>query len=89
VANAVGAAMAQISGEVDKIFSLTGTTREDALRHAREEAVRNAVASGAAANSIRIVDVDEIPVAYMESRMIRIRAKAVGDLATEPTTAAR
>jgi N-methylhydantoinase A/oxoprolinase/acetone carboxylase beta subunit len=89
VANAVGAAMAQISGEVDKIFSLAGTTREDALRQAREEAVRNAVASGAAANSVRIVDVDEIPVAYMESRMIRIRAKAVGDLATEPTTAAR
>jgi len=87
VANAVGAAMAQISGEVDKIFSLAGTTREDALRHAREEAVRTAVVSGAAPASIRIIDVEEIPVAYMESSMIRIRAKAVGDLAPEPAAA--
>ncbi|MBX5485438.1 MAG: hydantoinase/oxoprolinase family protein [Mycolicibacterium hassiacum] len=89
VANAVGAAIAQVSGEVDKIFPLASTTRPDAIRLAREEAVRRAIAAGAEPDSTRIVDLEEIPVAYMESSMIRVRAKAVGDLAPEPTTAAR
>ena len=32
----------------------------------------------------RIVDVEDVPVAYMEGSMVRVRAKAVGDLVVEP-----
>ena len=42
VANAVGAAIGQISGEVDRIFSLDGKTREEALAEARKEATEKA-----------------------------------------------
>jgi hypothetical protein len=38
------------------------------------------VANGAEAESVRIVDVDDVPVAYMEGSMIRVRVKAVGEL---------
>jgi N-methylhydantoinase A/oxoprolinase/acetone carboxylase beta subunit len=89
VANAVGAAIAQVSGEVDKIFSLAGIKREDAMRLAREEAIQAAVKSGSARESTRLVEIEEIPVTYMESSMIRVRAKAVGDLASERTVAPR
>jgi N-methylhydantoinase A/oxoprolinase/acetone carboxylase beta subunit len=80
VANAIGAAIAQVGGEVDKVISLAGRTREDALESARQEAVAKAVAAGAVAASVQIVDVEEVPLAYLPSNAVRIRVKAVGDL---------
>lgn len=86
VANAVGAAIAQVSGEVDSIMALEDG-RERILERAREAAVDRAAANGALRESIRIVEVEEVPVAYMEDSMVRVRAKAVGDLAgTLPDT---
>lgn len=84
VANAVGAAIAQISGEVDRIFSLAEVTRVQAIERAREQAVARATEAGAAPHTVRIVDVEDIPVAYMEGTMLRVRARAVGELAAEP-----
>lgn len=80
VANAIGAAIAQIGGEVDRVFSLEKLPREEALRQAKEEAVEKAVAAGASRDSIQIVDVEEVPLAYLPSNATRIHVKAVGDL---------
>jgi N-methylhydantoinase A/oxoprolinase/acetone carboxylase beta subunit len=82
VANAVGAAIAQVSGEVDTIASLEGG-RERAIERARREAIERAEANGADPCTIQIVDVEDLPVAYMEGAMTRVRAKAVGDLRHE------
>jgi N-methylhydantoinase A/oxoprolinase/acetone carboxylase beta subunit len=87
VANAVGAAIAQISGEVDHIFPLAEYTRTQAVERAREEAVLRARKAGAEPATIRIVDVEDIPVAYMEETMLRVRARAVGRLAVEAASA--
>jgi len=80
VANAVGAAIAQISGNVDKVFSLADMTREEALEAARREAVERAVEAGADRSTVEIVDIEDIPLAYLPSNATRIRVKAVGDL---------
>jgi succinyl-CoA synthetase beta subunit len=80
VANAIGAAIAQVGGEVDKVVSLAGQEREDALQSVCQEAVDKATAAGALASSIQIVDVEEVPLAYLPSNAVRIRVKAVGDL---------
>jgi len=80
VANAVGAAIAQISGEIDRVYSLAEVPREQALADAKGEATRRAVAAGAAAGSVQIVDVEEVPLAYLPSNATRIHVKAVGDL---------
>ncbi len=80
VANAIGAAIAQVGGEVDKVVSLASQAREDALESVRQEAIDKATAAGALASSIQIVDVEEVPLAYLPSNAVRIRVKAVGDL---------
>jgi N-methylhydantoinase A/oxoprolinase/acetone carboxylase beta subunit len=80
VANAIGAAIAQVGGEVDKVVSLAGQERENALESVCQEAVDKATAAGALASSIKIVDVEEVPLAYLPSNAVRIRVKAVGDL---------
>lgn len=79
-ANAVGAAIAQISGEIDRVYSLEGLTREQALDDAKAEATAKAIEAGAAPSSVAIVDVEDVPLAYLPGNATRIRVKAVGDL---------
>lgn len=81
VANAIGAAIAQVGGEVDRIYSLDGLSREAAVDEAKDEACQRAVEAGAERSSVEVVDVDEVPLAYLPSNAIRIRVKAIGDLA--------
>jgi N-methylhydantoinase A/oxoprolinase/acetone carboxylase beta subunit len=81
VANAVGAAIAQISGEVDRVYALSDIPRDKALADAKQQATDRAVAAGALAETVEIVEVEEVPLAYLPSNATRIRIKAVGDLA--------
>lgn len=80
VANAIGAAIAQVGGEVDRIYSLEGTSRDVVLAGAKKEAADHAVKAGASAGSVKIVDIEEVPLAYLPGSATRIRVKAVGDL---------
>ncbi len=80
VANAVGAAIGQISGEVDRIFSLEGMNREEALETARKEATDKAIAAGAKPESIELLDQEDVPLAYLPGNATRIRLKVVGDM---------
>jgi N-methylhydantoinase A/oxoprolinase/acetone carboxylase beta subunit len=88
VANAIGAAIAQVGGEVDAVFSLDQLSRDEALEQAREQATEKAVAAGADPGGIEIVDVEEVPLAYLPSNATRIRVKAVGELSLEGETVA-
>jgi N-methylhydantoinase A/oxoprolinase/acetone carboxylase beta subunit len=78
-ANAVGAAIAQVSGEVDQVFQ--GLSRDDALAQARLMAQQRAVSAGAAPDSLSLVEAEDIPIAYLPGDAIRVRAKVVGDIA--------
>lgn len=80
-ANAIGAAIAQIGGETDRIFSLANMSRDEALAQAKQEAIDKAVAAGAARDTVEIVEVEEVPLAYLPGNATRIAVKAVGDLA--------
>ena len=87
VANAIGAAIAQVGGEVDRVVSLEGISREAALEAAKDEATAKAVAAGADESSVHVVDVEEVPLAYLPSNAVRFRVKAVGDLSLGATHA--
>ncbi|MCX5570204.1 hydantoinase/oxoprolinase family protein [Kaistia nematophila] len=80
VANAIGAAIAQVGGEIDRIFSLEGTSRDIVLAGAKAEATERSTKAGADPDSVKIVDIEEVPLAYLPGSATRIRVKAVGDL---------
>ncbi|MDE0304569.1 MAG: hydantoinase/oxoprolinase family protein [Albidovulum sp.] len=80
VANAVGAAIAQVSGECERVIVIVGNNREKVLDDAREEAKRNAVNAGAVEDSVEIIDVEQVPISYLPGNPTRLRVKAVGDL---------
>jgi N-methylhydantoinase A/oxoprolinase/acetone carboxylase beta subunit len=79
VANAVGAAIAQVSGEVDQIFQ--GLTREQAMAEATRLAEAKAVTAGADATTLSVVEVEDLPIAYLPGNALRTRVRVVGDVA--------
>jgi N-methylhydantoinase A/oxoprolinase/acetone carboxylase beta subunit len=78
VANAVGAAIAQVSGEVDQIFQ--NFARDDAIAEARRLAEERAVNAGADPGSLRVVEVEDLPLAYLPGNSLRTRVRVVGDI---------
>jgi N-methylhydantoinase A/oxoprolinase/acetone carboxylase beta subunit len=80
VANAIGAAIAQVGGEVDRVYAIDPGRRDAVVDEARQEAVDRAIAAGADPAALRIVDFDEVPIPYLPGNATRIRCKAVGDL---------
>jgi N-methylhydantoinase A/oxoprolinase/acetone carboxylase beta subunit len=79
-ANAIGAAIASVSGQVDRIFHFGPGGRKAALDEASAEARDHALAAGADPGTVEIVELEEIPLAYLTSPAVRIRAKAAGAL---------
>jgi N-methylhydantoinase A/oxoprolinase/acetone carboxylase beta subunit len=78
-ANAVGAAIAQVSGECDQIFK--DMTRVDAIAAAQGIANDRAVAAGAARKSLSTIESEDMPLAYLPGNSVRVRVRVVGDVA--------
>ena len=79
-ANAIGAAIAQVSGEVDRIWHLEGRSRESILAEAREMACEKACRAGADPDTLELIDSEDIPLAYLPGNAVRLRVKVAGRL---------
>ena len=77
-ANAVGAAIAQISGETDQIYR--DMTRRDAIAAAEAQAIARAVAAGADRASLETIEIEDIPVAYLPGNALRVRIRVAGEI---------
>ncbi|MBF9235246.1 hydantoinase/oxoprolinase N-terminal domain-containing protein [Microvirga alba] len=83
-ANAVGAAIAQVSGEIDQVFR--DMTREDAIATAEHLAAGRAEAAGADRSTLVVIDTEDIPIAYLPGNARRVRVRCVGDVVTGERT---
>jgi N-methylhydantoinase A/oxoprolinase/acetone carboxylase beta subunit len=77
-ANAVGAAIAQISGETDQVYR--EMSREAAIATAQAQAIERAVASGADRDTLQTVDVEDMPIAYLPGNALRVRVRVAGEM---------
>ena len=81
VANAIGSAISQVSGQIEKVYSLEKIGgRAAALADAKALATEEAIKAGADPDTIEIIDVEDVPLAYLPGNATRVRVKAVGDL---------
>lgn len=78
-ANAVGAAIAQVSGECDQIFK--DMTRVQAIAAAQDIANDRAVAAGADRATLHTIESEDMPLAYLPGNSVRVRVRVVGDVA--------
>ncbi|HEV7263474.1 MAG TPA: hydantoinase/oxoprolinase family protein [Falsiroseomonas sp.] len=79
VANAVGAAIAQVNGEADQVFQ--GLDRAEAMLEAERIARQRAVDAGADVATLALVDIEDLPIAYLPGGALRVRARVVGEIA--------
>ncbi|KAF8914962.1 DUF917-domain-containing protein [Mucidula mucida] len=80
VANAVGAAIANVSGEIDTIEILQGKSLDATLERIKQEAIQKAVDAGADPETTRIAEINVLPVQYVTNQATRIIIKAIGEL---------
>lgn len=78
VANAIGAAMARVSAVVDTVKSTEKLTTQEILAEICEEAKQKAIEAGASADSISIVEVEDLPLQYVANKT-RFVVRAAGD----------
>jgi N-methylhydantoinase A/oxoprolinase/acetone carboxylase beta subunit len=81
-ANAVGAAVAQISGETDQIYR--DMTRAEAIAAAEAQAIQRARAAGADPATIATVEIEDMPLAYLPGNALRVRVRVAGEMGGEP-----
>jgi hypothetical protein len=82
VANAIGATIAVVGGQVDRIVQLGVGGRAEALAQATDEARQQAILAGADPSAVEVIEIEEIPLAYLTTPAVRLRVKAVGPLGT-------
>ena len=78
-ANAVGAAIAQVSGEVDQIFR--DLSRTEAIDQATRLATLRALEAGASEDSLTTIETEDMPLSYLPGNSLRVRVRRVGDVA--------
>lgn len=77
-ANAVGAAVAQVSGETDQIYR--DLTRAEAIAAAEAQAVERARAGGADPATIQTIEIEDMPLAYLPGNALRVRVRVAGEM---------
>lgn len=76
VANAYGAALAQISATVDTVVSLV--ERDRVLDELQQHAIQAAIQKGADYKTIKIVEIEIFPYHYIPNQMARVIVRASG-----------
>lgn len=79
VANALGAANAQISTSIESVIYLEQESRENAIAKLKSDLTKKVVRIGAKEGTIEVF-FDEIPLSYIPGKAIRVSMKAIGDL---------
>jgi N-methylhydantoinase A/oxoprolinase/acetone carboxylase beta subunit len=78
VAGAIGAAIAPVSGQADRICPNRPDKRSAALEEARADAFARAIHAGADPDAVEVVEVEEVPLTYLLDPAVRIRVRVAG-----------
>jgi N-methylhydantoinase A/oxoprolinase/acetone carboxylase beta subunit len=80
VANAVGAAMGKVGAESEIVYSRGKESRIITLDRARKLATDKAIAAGADRQTVEIMEIEEVPISYLDEPLVRLRVKAAGEI---------
>ncbi|KAG8162146.1 hypothetical protein KVR01_007911 [Diaporthe batatas] len=78
VANAIGAAMARVSAVVDTVKSTESKSTQKLLEEISAEAAEKTVAAGASRESVKVVEMETLPLQYIANKT-RFIVRAAGD----------
>ena len=79
-ANAIGSAISKVSGTYEKLMNYDKLPREQSLEKAKNESIALAVEAGAVRDTVEIIEMEDVPLAYYPGNTNRVKIKAAGDL---------
>ncbi|KAM6518928.1 hypothetical protein FSOLCH5_007693 [Fusarium solani] len=79
-ANAVGAAIAKVSGQIDTIEILEGRDEQEIIESTKRKAIEAAIEAGADRDTVKIVSLENLPLEYSAVKATRLIIKAAGML---------
>lgn len=84
VANAIGAAIAQVGAQVEQIVNYDSAPRPVTMERLRTAARNRVMAAGGDPDTVEVVDVEEVFLSYLPGRTAQVRIRAVADLGRQP-----
>ncbi|MCY4210873.1 MAG: hydantoinase/oxoprolinase family protein [Gammaproteobacteria bacterium] len=83
VANAIGAAMAQVGARIKRIVDYSESGRETVIDQVSRQARAMVVKAGGIPATVTIVEIEEMPMTHIQNNAVSLKVRAVGDLAME------
>jgi N-methylhydantoinase A/oxoprolinase/acetone carboxylase beta subunit len=80
VANAIGVALGEISGQFDRIVPIEPSSREATMAQLEEESKQLAIEAGACSEHVSIIERSEIPLSYLQGNRVHVKIKAAGNI---------
>ncbi|MFS0644433.1 hydantoinase/oxoprolinase N-terminal domain-containing protein [Siminovitchia sp. 179-K 8D1 HS] len=80
VCGAVGATIAEIGAYAESVADLEIEDREEAINHVIEMAKNNLESAGGLKETAEVIDIEEIPFAYMPGKRQKIRVRVKGKI---------
>ena len=81
VANAIGVALGDISGQLDRIVQIAPNNRTQIMADLEQQAKSIAIEAGACPVGVAIIEKSEIPLSYLQGNMVHVKIKAAGQIA--------
>lgn len=79
IANALGAGMSRIGAKFVQVYNYDNISRDSAISEAIEKAKRLAIAKGASAQSVSVVNITETPINYLKGQPHETSVSVIGD----------
>ncbi len=83
VANAIGAAIGQVGARIKKIVAYGERGREEVIREVSDQVVQEVINAGGIPESIKVVEIEEMQMTYLQANAVSLKIRAIGDLALE------
>jgi len=83
VANAIGAAIAQVGARIKRIVEYGDSGRDQVIAQISEQVTRDVIEAGGIAETVKIVEIEEMQMTYLQANAVSLKIRAVGDLAIQ------
>jgi N-methylhydantoinase A/oxoprolinase/acetone carboxylase beta subunit len=81
VANAIGAAIGQVGARIKRIVDYGDNGRDAIIKDVSDEVIAEVIAAGAIPDSVKVVEIEEMQMTYLQANSMSLKVRAIGDLA--------
>jgi N-methylhydantoinase A/oxoprolinase/acetone carboxylase beta subunit len=81
VANAIGAAIGQVGARIKRIVEYGDSGRDEIIKQVSDEVIQNVIDAGGIPETVKVVEIEEMQMTYLQANAVSLKVRAIGDLA--------